>query len=163
MPRGTVFSTPFFDRFLISFCSQLRSPKTKKSLKFHLFYCIFCKLGLPKLRSFFDVFLVPTWLHFASQNPPKTFQKPTPRGTKILIDFCIVFLSFLAPFWDPSWGHVGHFFGQKWATLITQISFLFQDRFSGPPGSLLAPFGLDFGGFGAPFWRFWVPMFQQFW
>ena len=27
-------------------------------------------------------------------------------------------------------------------------------RFFGRPGPLLAPFWLDFGGFGAPFWRF---------
>ena len=27
-------------------------------------------------------------------------------------------------------------------------------RFFGRPGSLLAQFGLDFGGFGPPFWRF---------
>ena len=26
-------------------------------------------------------------------------------------------------------------------------------RFFGRPGPLLAPFGLDFGGFGLPFWR----------
>ena len=58
-------------------------------------------MGLPKLRSIFDAFLVPTWLHFASQNPPKTLQKPTPRRIKILIDFCIVFFSFWAPFWEP--------------------------------------------------------------
>ena len=82
MPRGTAFSTPFFDRFLINFWSQLRSPKTKKSLKFHLFYCIFCKMGLPKLRSIFGAFLVPTWLQFASQNPPKTSKNPPQETSK---------------------------------------------------------------------------------
>ena len=25
--------------------------------------------------------------------------------------FCIDFWAILAPFWDPSWGHVGDFFG----------------------------------------------------
>ena len=32
-------------------------------------------------------------------------------------------------------------------------------RFGGPPGPLLAPFGLDFGGLGARFWKFLVPGF----
>ena len=57
-------------------------------------------MGFPKLRSIFDTFLVPTWLHSASQNPPKTLQKTTPRGIKILIDFCFDFFSILAPFWN---------------------------------------------------------------
>ena len=58
-------------------------------------------MGLTKLRSIFGAFFVPTWLHFASQNPPKTLQKPTPRRIKILIDVCIIFFSFWAPFWEP--------------------------------------------------------------
>ena len=32
-------------------------------------------------------------------------------------------------------------------------------RFLGRPGPLLAPSGLDLGGFGRPFWRFLVPIF----
>ena len=35
--------------------------------------------------------LVPTWLHFASQNPSKSFQKSIPRCIKFLFDFCIDF------------------------------------------------------------------------
>ena len=117
MLKSLPFLLAFFDRFLINFWSQLRSPKTKKSLKFYLFYNIFCKMGFPKLRSIFEPLLVPTWLHFTSQNRPKTLPKPTPRRIKILIDFYIFFFAFWAPFWEPSWVHVGHFFDQKGATL----------------------------------------------
>ena len=64
--------TSIFYRFLIDFCSQLGPPEPQKSLKFYLFYSIFCKIGLPKLTSIFDPILVPTWLHFGSQNSPKS-------------------------------------------------------------------------------------------
>ena len=126
-------------------------------------------MGLPKLRSIFDAFLVPTCLHFASQNPPKTLQKPTPRGTKILIDFCIAFLSFLAPFWDPSWGHVGHFFGPELGARnggrVVFVGSMFFFEFlavlapSWPHlGSILAPLGPTW----PRFWRFWGPFWHRF-
>ena len=51
----------------------------------------------------FDPILVPTWLHFGTQNPPKSMQKSIPRGIQKNIDFWIDFLPKLAPFWDPSW------------------------------------------------------------
>ena len=54
-------------------------------------------MGITKLNSIFGALFVPTWLHFAFQNPPKTPQKPTPRRINILMDFCIVFFSF----WEP--------------------------------------------------------------
>ena len=44
---------------------------------------------------------------------PKSHQKSIPRGIKKLIDFGIDFLSILAPFWEPSWSHVGHLFRAK--------------------------------------------------
>ena len=56
---------------------------------------------------------VPNWLHFTFPNPPKSFKNPTPRAIKILIDFCFDFFSILAPFWGPSWSHVGHLFRAK--------------------------------------------------
>ena len=65
-------------------------------------------MGLSKLTSIFDAILVPTCLHFASQNLSKPLQKPTPRGIKKLIDFCFDFCFIFAPFWKPSWTHVGH-------------------------------------------------------
>ena len=51
----------------------------------------------------FDPILVPTCLHFGTQNPPKSTQKSIPRGIQKMIDFWIDFLPKLAPFWDPSW------------------------------------------------------------
>ena len=57
--------------------------------------------------------LVPTWLHLGTQNPPKSVQKSIPRGIKKMIDFWIDFLAILAPFWEPSWSHVGHLFRAK--------------------------------------------------
>ena len=55
------------------------------------------------LTLIFDPILVPTWLYFGTQNPPKSTQKSIPRGIQKMIDFRIDFLPKLAPFWDPSW------------------------------------------------------------
>ena len=73
----------------------------------------FSKNRSSKLISIFDPMLVPTWLHFGSQNRPKSTKNPISKGIEKLIDFCIDFWSFLAPFWKPSWGHLGHFFRKK--------------------------------------------------
>ena len=75
-----------------------------------------------------------------------------------MINFCIDFFFILAPSWDPSWGHVGHIFlkngGALWkAAPLFVGSMLFFD-FLVALAPLLARFGLDFGGFGPPFWRF---------
>ena len=40
-------------------------------------------------KSIFDPILVPTWLHFGTQNPPKSTQKSIPRDIKKMIDFWI--------------------------------------------------------------------------
>ena len=101
--------------------------------------------------------LVPTWLHFGSQNPPKSSQKSIPRGINFLIDFLIDFLLIWARFWRPTWGHVGHIFAQNgarlWgAPLFFVGSMLFFDFLV--VLAALAPFWLDFGGFGPPFWKF---------
>ena len=54
-------------------------------------------------KSKFDSILVPTWLHFGTQNPSKSMKKSIPRGIQKMIDFRIDFLPKLAPFWDLSW------------------------------------------------------------
>ena len=45
-------------------------------------------------KSMFDAVLLLTYLHFPSQNPPKSSQKSIPRGIKFLIDVWIVFYWF---------------------------------------------------------------------
>ena len=116
-------------------------------------------------KSFFEVgidfclILVPTWLHFSSQNPPKPFQKSIPRCIDFSIDFCIVFSSILLRFWKPTWSHVGHFFAQNTATLTkTRVFFVGSIFFFGFL-DVLAPswrhLGSIWEGSGLHFARFW--------
>ena len=83
--------TSFFHRFLFDFCSELGSPKPQKSLKFRVLYISFLFFTLFKIRSIFNPILVPTWLHFPSQNPLKSIQKSILKGIDFLIDFDIDF------------------------------------------------------------------------
>ena len=55
----------------------------------------FFKKSLFEVGIDFWSILVPTCFHFASKNPPKSFQKSIPRCIVFLIDFCIVFSSIL--------------------------------------------------------------------
>ena len=86
-----------------------------------------------------DPILLPTWLHFPSQHPPKSFQKPIPRCINFLIDFGMDFLSISAPTWGPTWSHVGHFFGQNggaaWEAHLFFVALVFfSDFFARDPG-----------------------------
>ena len=116
----------------------------------------------------FGSILVPTWLHFGSQNPPKSSQKSIPKGINFLIDFYIdFFLSIFDCFGRPTWGHVGHIFLQNGAVLwdaaplfVGFMLFLAFLALLAPSwrhlGSILEGLGLHFGGFWDPFWRFLV-------
>ena len=149
MPRCLPIMTSFFDRFLIDFCSQLGPPNPENSRPHSCESTIF-------LKSHFDVHM-DFWFDFGanrfdfgSRNPPKSYQKSIPRCIKILIDFCIDFLSILAPTWDPSWGHVGNFFAQNGARESEAALFFV--------GSILFS---DFWALRAPCWRhlssiYWV-------
>ena len=77
--------------------------------------------------------------------------------------FCIDFLAILAPFWDPSWGHVGHFFAQGggalWEAILFFVAFVFFSDFF----AVLTPSWRHFGSILAPlgpiwarFWKFLV-------
>ena len=169
MPRRLPNMTPFLDRFFIDFCSQLGPPEPHKSLKFHWFYRHFWLCGIFIIRSNFDPILVPTRLHFGSQNPPKPSQKSIPRCTQFFIDFCIEFFSIWAPSWDPSWAHVGHFFAtrrpqdppKKHQKLIPTLKTAQNASWTRPGAlqtSILAPLDLHFAppdlDFGAPRPRF---------
>ena len=101
---------------------------------------------------------MPTSLHFGSPNPPKPSQKSIPRCIKFLIDFCIDFFSILALSWDPSWGHVGHFFGTrrpqdppKRHQKLVQTLKTAQNAILAPPDLHFAPPGLDFDAPRPPF------------
>ena len=106
----------------------------------------------------FDPILNSTWLYFGTQNPTKSFQKSISEGIDFLIDFGIDICTVLAPSWDPTWGHVDHFFAQDGGTEFKAPFFFVGSMLFFDLGALMAPswhhFGLDFGGFGAPFWRF---------
>ena len=113
MPKCLPILTSFSDRFLIDFYSQLRPAEPSKSLFFLRKNNVFSKKRLSKLGSIWDAILMPTWLHFAFPNPPKSFKNTTRRGIQILVAFGFDFFSILAPFWEPSWSHVGHLFRAK--------------------------------------------------
>ena len=139
MSRCLAMLSSFFDRFLIDVYFQLRRPEPQKSLKLRWFYNIFKKIDLFKLTSFFHPILVPTCLHFPSQNRLKSFPRPTSRGIIFLIDFRIDFCTILGPSWKPSWRHVGHFSDQKWTTLIATIHFGCSSPLRAAPGGTPGP------------------------
>ena len=80
--------------FLIDFWSILAptlDPRISKNRAPAAGRARFYKNRLSKLTSIFDPILDSTLLHFGIQNPPKSFQKSIPRGTKKLINFRIDF------------------------------------------------------------------------
>ena len=128
-----------------------------------------------------DPILVPTWLHFPSQNPTKSFQKSIPRCINFFNDFWMDFLFILAPTWDSTWNHVGHFFGQNGGALWRPALFFVRsmlffdflartpwgtpsDRAPKPMGYpswawFSGPCGLVFQRFCGPFCKFCVSFF----
>ena len=109
MPRCLPILTPFFDRFLIGFYFQLGPLEPEKSSPRCSESTIFKKSPFEVDIDFWWI-LVPTCLHFPSQNPPKSTKKSIPRWIKFWIDFSTDFSSMLARFWRPTWSHVGHIF-----------------------------------------------------
>ena len=104
----------------------------------------------------FDSMLVPTWLHFGSQNRLKSFQKSIPRGINFLIDFYIDFLSILGRFWKPTWGHVGDFFDQNGGTLWGDNLFFVGSMLFFDLLVVLDPSWLHFGEVRGRFFDFLV-------
>ena len=49
------------------------------------------------------------WVSFYIKNQSKIIQKSIPRGIQKMIKILMDFWTILAPFWEPSWIHVGHF------------------------------------------------------
>ena len=166
MPKCTPSWTPFFDNFLVDFCSQLRPSKSEKSSPRCSQSTIFEKSPLEVNIDF--------WTHFGANLAPFWDQKSTKIGPKIdpkrhrffdrfLHRFFLDFGSLLGPKLGPCWPH----FPQKRATLwyaailfVGSMSFFDFLVVLAPSwldlGSILEGLGLHFGGFWTPFWRFLV-------
>ena len=143
--------TSFLDRFLMRFCYQLRPPEPEKSSPRCSESTIFQKIAFRTWHRF----LIDFGANLPSQNPSKSFQKPSPRAIIFLIDFWIDFLSILA----PSWSHVGHFSRPR---RFQDASKTIQDAFKNPldrprrpkrpPNLPRSPPDLDFGRFLIDVW-----------
>ena len=131
VPRRTLLAIPVFGSFSIDFYSELRPPKTKKSLKFIGFYNI---LAFPAFCN-----LHPFWLRFGCQLgsilPPKIVQKIV-QGA-----------SWRRP--RASWAALGDsckVLGRCWAALGPSCAALWRSC------AVLGRSWPIFGGFGVPIW-----------
>ena len=121
--------------------------------------------------------LMPTWLHFASQNRPKIHENVDPKRLPIMHSFSLRFwtpkTSLLGPNLEPSWPSVSHQDGPRSLPDPPKrpprpnlepawFSKSPQDGPGGLPAPPLAPFGLDFGGSGLDFQGFWLPFSSHF-
>ena len=165
MPRCLPMLTSFFDRFLIDFGSQLGPPNLEKSSPRCRESTIFQKIAFRNRHRFlidFGANMAPFWLPKSSKILPKIDPKRHQFFDRFLHRFFIDFCSFLEANLGPCWPH----FRSKWgdpvacSPLFCWVYVIF--RFLGRPGPLQAPCGLDFGGFGAPFWRFLASIFSYF-
>ena len=154
MPRCLPILTPFFDRFFIDFYLQLRSPEPSKSLFFLRKNKVFSKNRYSKLASIFDRFLC----QHASILPPKIHQNPSKNRFQDASFFRSIFASIFLRFCFDLGGQLGAMLATFSLKIrrrdLTPGSFMLGlsfFRFFGRPGRLLAPSGLDLGGFGPPF------------
>ena len=138
------------------------------------------------MKSLFEVLsmlnfnLMPTWLHFASQNRPKIHENVDPKRLPIMHPFSLRFWTPKTPkppSWDPTWSHLGPQFRIKTAQEASQtpskrpprpnlepawFSKSPQDGPGSVPAPPLAPFGLEFGRSGLDFEGFGLPSSSHF-
>ena len=90
-----------------------------------------------------------------------------------MIDFGIDICTVLAPSWDPTWGHVDHFFAQDGGTEFKAPFFIVGSMLVFDSGALMATSwhhlgsilegsGLHFGGFWQPFFYIFVRFGEAF-
>ena len=72
----------------------------------------FLRKAVVDVLSMLNFNLMPTWLHFASQNRPKIYENVDPKSLPIMHSFSLSFwtpqISFLRPNLEPSWPSVSH-------------------------------------------------------
>ena len=106
---------------------------------------------------------------FGANVPPAFFAKSTNIVSKLYLgrqhffdQFSNLYLIFIW-FWKPTRCHVVHILPRNGEALCDVALFfvrsLFFFGFLAVLAAPLAPFGLDYGGVGARFWRFRVPIF----
>ena len=159
MPSCLPILPSFFDRFLIDLGSQLGPPEPKKLSPRCRESTIFQKIAFRNRHRFL--------IDLGANLPPFS----SPKSTKILskIDFKrhLFFDRFLHRFFIHFSSNLGLNLEPCWPLFRTKrreclgCSPLFcwvyvTFRFFGRPGPVLAPFGLDFGRFCAPFSKFWA-------
>ena len=81
MPRCHPSWTPFFNRFLIDFYSQLRPPESQKSSPRCSESTIFQKIAFRNWHRFLIDF-GSTWLHFGAKNPLTSFKNRSRKLSK---------------------------------------------------------------------------------
>ena len=162
MPRCLPILIPFLDRCFIDFYFQLASPEPSNSFFLRKNKVFFQKIVLRSWARF--------WIDVGANMPPFFLQKSIKILPKIdskmhhffdrflhriFFDFASILEANLEPCWPLFRSKHGD--RERAEGTLCWVYLLF--RFFGRPGVLLAPSGLDLGGFGPPFWRFVVPIF----
>ena len=124
----------------------------------------------------FDAILVQHASTFAPKIHQNRFENRSWKAS-IFESILASFFFILARFWKPTWRHVGNFFNQNGCTLWCLPLFLPGSMFLSEFLAVLTPllrkmsraaprfwtvFGLDFGMFWAPFWKFLVTICPLF-
>ena len=184
--RAFLFPHRFLHRFFIDFCSQLRPTGSPKSKFFLRKNKVFSKNRFSKLASIFDRFwcqhasILPPKIH---QNPSKNrFQDASffrSIFASIFLRFCFDLggqlgamlatfsLKIRRPNLTPGSFMLGLSFfssnrSEEISALRVKVNSTYRLTYSpqaGRPGPLLAPSGLDLGGFELHFGRFLVSIF----
>ena len=148
MPRCIPSWTPFFNRFLVDFYSQLRPPESQKSSPRCSESTIFQKIALRNWHRFlidFGANLAPFCLPKSSKILPKIDPKMHQIFDRFLHRFFLHFGSILEPKLGPCWPLFRHKTAPKTRPSAQDTQHAARTRFWSPRASILVPPGLDFG------------------